>query len=49
MTAPLITAPALRALLASGAPLLLFDCRFDLADTTAGARAYAEGHLPGAI
>ena len=49
MTAPLITAPALRALLASGAPLLLFDCRFDLADTAVGARACDAGHLPGAV
>ena len=28
--------------------LRLFDCRFSLADTEAGRRAYAEGHLPGA-
>lgn len=28
---------------------LLFDCRFDLADTEAGRRAYREGHLPRAI
>ncbi len=27
----------------------LFDCRFDLADKSAGQRAYDEGHLPGAI
>ncbi len=26
----------------------LFDCRFVLADPTAGERAYAEGHIPGA-
>lgn len=49
MTTPLITAPALRALLASGAPLLLCDCRADLADPAAGARAHAEAHLPGAL
>lgn len=29
-------------------PLVLLDCRFDLADTGAGERAYASGHLPGA-
>ncbi len=27
---------------------LLFDCRFDLADTAAGQRAYQQGHIPGA-
>ena len=49
MPQPLITAPALRALLASGAPLLLCDCSFDLADPAAGARAHAQRHLPGAL
>jgi thiosulfate/3-mercaptopyruvate sulfurtransferase len=44
----LITTDALRALLARGAPLLLLDCGFDLADVHAGARAYTQGHLPGA-
>jgi thiosulfate/3-mercaptopyruvate sulfurtransferase len=28
--------------------VLVFDCRFDLADPQAGAQAYAAGHLPGA-
>jgi len=28
--------------------VLLFDCRFDLADPAAGEAAYAAGHLPGA-
>ena len=27
----------------------IFDCRFNLADLTAGRQAYAEGHLPGAF
>lgn len=27
---------------------LVFDCRFSLADSSAGARAYRQGHLPGA-
>jgi len=49
MTSPLISAPALRALTASGAPLLLADCRFDLARPDAGEQAYAAGHLPGAV
>ena len=26
----------------------VFDCRFDLRDPCAGARAFAEGHIPGA-
>jgi thiosulfate/3-mercaptopyruvate sulfurtransferase len=29
--------------------LRLVDCRFDLADPGGGARAYADGHLPGAV
>lgn len=28
---------------------LLFDCRFELGDTEAGRRAFAKGHLPGAV
>ena len=48
MTTPLISAPALRALIASGAPLLVFDCRFDLAQPEQGALSYLEGHLPDA-
>lgn len=48
MTTPLISAPALRALMASGAPLLVFDCRFDLAQPEQGALAYLDGHLPDA-
>jgi thiosulfate/3-mercaptopyruvate sulfurtransferase len=27
----------------------LVDCRFDLNDTSAGAKAYLEGHIPGAV
>jgi len=49
MTTPLISAPALRALLASGAPLLLCDCRADLADPDAAVRAHEVAHLPGAL
>src|SRR3990167_2164435 len=49
MTSPLISASALRALLASGAPLLLADCRNDLADPGAGQRAHERFHLPGAL
>lgn len=42
----LITATELQQLQREAAPLVLLDCGFDLADTCAGARAYAAGHLP---
>src|SRR6476620_6058725 len=29
--------------------LAIVDCRFDLKDTTAGERAYATAHIPGAV
>lgn len=45
---PLISAADLQELLARRPDTVLLDCSFDLADTTAGERAYAEGHLPGA-
>ncbi|MDN3920719.1 sulfurtransferase [Roseateles violae] len=48
MKTTLIDAAALQQLIATRAPLLLIDCGFDLADSAAGERAYAEGHLPGA-
>jgi len=44
----LITADALRALLARGEHVVLLDCGFDLIDAHAGARVHAQGHLPGA-
>ena len=43
----LIDAEALAGLLGH-ADLHLLDCRFDLGDRQSGARAYAQGHLPGA-
>lgn len=46
---PLITAPALRALMASGERLLLCDCRFDLADPAHGEADHLAWHIPGAI
>ena len=49
MSQALISAPTLRARLASGAPCLLFDCSFDLADPAAGERNHARRHLPGAL
>lgn len=36
------------ALIALPQPVVIIDCRHDLADTEAGRRAYAEGHIPGA-
>lgn len=44
----LISAQQLQALIESRKPLLLLDLSFDLANTEAGAKAYASGHLPGA-
>lgn len=43
----LITAEELAA--RAGAPTLIVDCRFSLADTDQGQRAFAQGHIPGAI
>ena len=45
---PLIQATELAALVGQGQTFVL-DCRFDLADTGAGRRAYDAGHLPGAL
>jgi thiosulfate/3-mercaptopyruvate sulfurtransferase len=45
----LISAPELLALRAGNTPCVLLDCGFDLADPAAGERAFAEGHLPGAL
>jgi thiosulfate/3-mercaptopyruvate sulfurtransferase len=45
----LISAEQLKALLAGPAPPVLLDCGFDLADPGSGERAYAAGHLPGAV
>jgi thiosulfate/3-mercaptopyruvate sulfurtransferase len=46
---PLITTNQLQELLNSGAKVLICDCRFDLAQVSAGREAYAKGHIPGAI
>src|SRR6185436_12856356 len=45
----LVSVGQLQALMHSSAPPLIVDVRFDLADTAAGERAYAAGHLPGAF
>lgn len=44
----LINAAELQALQAAQADLLLIDVGFDLTDNTAGEKAFAAGHLPGA-
>ena len=49
MTLPLISAPALRALLDSGERLLLCDCSFDLANPDQGEAAHLAGRIPGAV
>ncbi len=45
----LISVAALSALQQRGVAVVLLDCGFELADPQAGERAYALGHLPGAI
>lgn len=48
--AGLISAAELLALQGTGAgPIAIADCRFSLADPSAGRRAYDAGHIPGAI
>jgi thiosulfate/3-mercaptopyruvate sulfurtransferase len=47
-SSPLVDAATLAARLASGAPTVLLDASFDLADAGAGERAYRDAHLPGA-
>jgi len=44
----LINAAQLQALMREGAPLVVLDASFDLADPDAGQRGYREQHLPGA-
>ncbi|MBY0412328.1 MAG: sulfurtransferase, partial [Burkholderiaceae bacterium] len=45
----LIAASDQQALIASGTPLMVFDCSFDLTQPTAGAQQFAQAHLPGAV
>ena len=47
MSTPLVTPEQLLAGLAG--PLVVVDCRFQLGDAEAGGRAYAAGHIPGAL
>lgn len=45
----LVSAADLLALRASGAPLMLFDCSFDLMNPAAGEEQYHQAHIPGAV
>lgn len=45
----LITPGELQALQASGAPLMVFDCSFDLSNPAAGEEQYRRAHIPGAV
>ena len=45
----LISVPELQALMDSGAPLMVFDCSFDLATPSTGEQHYLDTHLPGAV
>lgn len=49
MYTTLIQVEELKALQASGQPLMVFDCSFDLAQPQAGAAAFAQAHIPGAL
>ncbi|MET0382750.1 MAG: sulfurtransferase [Burkholderiaceae bacterium] len=48
LPAPLVSARQLIDACAGGLAPAIIDCSFDLADTAAGRRAYAQAHLPGA-
>ena len=45
----IISADALHDLIVANAPLLVFDCTFDLTDPARGRAVYAQGHIPGAL
>ncbi|MFN9727165.1 sulfurtransferase [Acidovorax sp.] len=45
----LISATELQSHIAGGAPLMVFDCSFDLMQPSAGAQQYAAAHIPGAV
>lgn len=45
----LITADALHRLMQTGAPLVVFDCSFDLMQPQAGTEQYTQAHIPGAL
>ena len=45
----LISAAQLKRLTASGQPVMVFDCSFDLMNPQAGEAMYLEAHIPGAV
>ena len=49
MATLLISADELKSLQASDAPLMLFDCSFDLMNPAAGEEQYHAAHIPGAV
>lgn len=49
MYTTLISAEQLLALRSSGAPLMVFDCSFDLMNPAAGEEQYRAAHIPGAV
>jgi thiosulfate/3-mercaptopyruvate sulfurtransferase len=49
MYTTLIRAEELKALQASDAPLMIFDCSFDLMNPAAGEEQYRKAHIPGAV
>src|SRR5688572_10808205 len=49
MFTTLISVDQLKALQASGSPLMIFDCSFDLKNTAAGEEQYRKAHIPGAV
>ncbi len=49
MYSTLITVDELQRLRASDAPLMVFDCSFDLMNPAAGEEQYRQAHIPGAV
>jgi thiosulfate/3-mercaptopyruvate sulfurtransferase len=49
MHSTLISVQQLQALQASGQPLMIFDCSFDLMNPAAGEEQYRKAHIPGAV
>ena len=49
MHTTLISVDQLKTLQAGGAPLMLFDCSFDLMNPAAGEEQYRKAHIPGAV
>ena len=48
-TTPLISCEQLQAAIASGQPLRVFDCSFELMQPQAGHQQFLESHIPGAV